>query len=107
MQRNKNYRLTRSVRGKRSKTSKSSRKSRFMMILLIFIPLLIILLQQPNGLIHVLMKSYRRHQLAKEIEDYKIKAELLESKIAKSRNPEYVKKYLMDYYKMVPIESVK
>ncbi|MEO0091805.1 MAG: hypothetical protein ABIK61_03740 [candidate division WOR-3 bacterium] len=92
---------------KRSRAHKSKKKSYFLIFILVFIPLFVLFVPGPNGLIKVLSKSYRRHQLKKEIEYYKIKAELLESKIAKTHNLDYVKKYLMDYYKMVPKESVK
>ncbi|MCX7785221.1 MAG: hypothetical protein N2201_03195 [candidate division WOR-3 bacterium] len=92
---------------KQRKLHKSKKKHYLLILLLFIIPLFIIFIPGPNGLINVLAKSYRKHQLQKEIEYYKIKAELLESKIAKAHNPEYVKKYLMDYYKMVPKDSAK
>ncbi len=61
----------------------------------------------PNGLIKVIHKTHRKQQLHNEIEGLKIKAELIESKIVKGQNPEYIRKYLMDYYEMVPKDSSK
>lgn len=61
----------------------------------------------PNGLIKVIQKTHRKQQLHNEIENLKIKAELIESKIAKGQNTKYMRKYLIDCYEMVPKDSSK
>lgn len=87
--------------------SSKYRKRNLIVGLSIFIILFFFFVPGPNGLYKVVTKSYKIHRLQKEIENLKIKAELVESKIAKGNNPEYLRKYLIDYYKMVPKDSVK
>lgn len=84
-----------------------TRKRSLFIVFLIFVVLVIIFVPGPNGLIKVIHKSYKIDQLRNEMENLKIKAELLESKISKGQNPEYLRKYLIDYYKMVPKDSSK
>lgn len=61
----------------------------------------------PNGLAKVISKTIKKQWMHNEIEQLKIKAELIESKISKGQNEEYLRKYLIDNYKMVPKDSAK
>ncbi len=89
----------------RYKQPSKHRKRNIIFSLAIVFILFIIFVPGPNGLYKVLTKSHKIHRLNQEIENLKIKAELVESKIAKGHDPQYLKKYLMDYYKMVPKDS--
>jgi cell division protein FtsB len=79
--------------------------------LLVFISMLFVLVivfvPGHNGLIKILTKSYKIHKLYNENERLKIKAELIESKIAKAQNPEFLKKYMRDNYQIVLKDSSK
>jgi cell division protein FtsB len=83
------------------------RKRNFIFALALLVILVVVFVPGPNGLYKVLNKSYKIRQINREIENLKIKAELIESKIAKGHDPQYLKKYLMDYYQMAPKDSAK
>lgn len=85
---------------------KAKRRALIIIFSIIFL-LGIFFIPGPNGLVKVIYKSYKKQQLYNEIEQLKIKAELIESKIAKGQNQEYLRKYLIDCYKMVPKNSLK
>jgi cell division protein FtsB len=82
-----------------------ARKRRLIIGLSLLLLLIVVFAHGPNGLVKVIYKTYQKHKLYNDIENLKIKAELIESKTAKGQNPEYLRKYLIDYYKMVPIDS--
>jgi len=87
-------------------TPKSKRRK--IVVTLIALTLLgIIFIPGPNGLARVLYKNYKKQQLHKRIEQLKIKAELIEAKIDKGQNEEYLRKYLHDNYNMVSKDSLK
>jgi cell division protein FtsB len=97
------------VRRYRSNIGKppKERKRIIFMVSLVIVLLIIFFVPGPNGLVKVLYKTYKKQRLHNEIEQLKIKAELIEAKIAKGQNEEYLRKYLKDNYQMVPKDSVK
>ncbi len=85
-------------------TPKTKRKN-LLIGLAISVFLLLFFMPGPNGLVKVIYKSYKKQKLYKEIEQLKIKAELIQSKIAKAQNDEYLRKFLRDYYYPVSKDS--
>jgi cell division protein FtsB len=55
-----------------------------------------------NGLINLTLKRLKIQKLHNEIENLKIKIELVRAKIDKTNDPEYIKRYAYDRYGMVP-----
>jgi cell division protein FtsB len=83
------------------------KRKKIMIFLFFFVLLGAVFLPGPNGLVRVLYKNYKKKQFHKQIEQLKIKAELIEAKIDKGHNEEYLRKYLQDNYNMVLKDSLK
>ncbi|MEO0076167.1 MAG: hypothetical protein ABIK33_06305 [candidate division WOR-3 bacterium] len=86
---------------------RDSKQKIFIITFSVLLVLSIIFLPGSNGVISVVQRVRLKRYLQREIEYYKIKSELIESKIAKGQNPEYLKRYLQDYYALVPKDSIK
>jgi len=99
--------MTKKTRRCRYGQPPKARKRKLIIVLSVLLLLVVVFAHGPNGLVKVITKTYKKQKLYNEIENLKIKAELIESKIAKGQNPEYLRKYLTDYYKMVPQDSSK
>lgn len=87
-------------------TPKTKRKKILLPLFILFI-LGVIFIPGPNGLVKVIYKNYRKQRLHREIEQLKIKAELIEAKISRGNDEQYMHKYLEDNYNMVPKDSAK
>ncbi|MCS7258594.1 MAG: hypothetical protein NZ601_04430 [candidate division WOR-3 bacterium] len=71
-----------------------------------FLIILIVLLFNPMGLIKLIHQKYKIKKISTELDQLKLKAELIEAKIDKLNNDEYLKKFLQDFCKFIPIDSV-
>ncbi len=83
-----------------------AKKKKILIPLLLVIIVGVLFIPGSNGLAKVLSKNYRKQQLEKQIERLKIKAELIEAKIARAQDPTYLRQYLRDNYGMVPKDSM-
>ncbi|MEO0075310.1 MAG: hypothetical protein ABIK31_04285 [candidate division WOR-3 bacterium] len=82
------------------------RKKKLIIYLSIFFLVVAFFIPGPNGLARVIYKYYQKQCLHKDIEQLKIKAELIQAKINKSKDERYLKKYLQDNYQMIPAETI-
>ena len=82
-------------------------KLKLLVFLSILLILVIVFVPGHNGLIKIIYKSHKVHKLYNENENLKIKVELIEAKIAKVQNPEFLKKYMKDNYQIVTKDSSK
>lgn len=80
----------------------SKKRKRLFILLLILGILIIIFIPGHNGLINLARKKFKIQKLHNEIENLKIRIELVRSKIDKSKDPEFIKRYAKDRYNMVP-----
>lgn len=78
------------------------RRKRFFFFCLILIFLIVIFVPGHNGLITLTAKRLKIQKLKNEIENLKIKIELVRAKIDKTKDPEYIRRYAYDRYRMVP-----
>lgn len=97
----------RTVKRYRYQAKPKPSKLKLVFFLSILFILIIVFVPGHNGLVKVLNKSYQINKIHRENENLKIKAELIELKIAKGQDPEYLKKYLRDCYQMVSKDSSK
>lgn len=84
-----------------------AKRKKMFFFLVIIIGLGSIFVPGPNGLAKVIYKSYKKQQLQRQIEQFKIKAELIEAKIARGKDENYLRKYLQDNYNMVSKDSIE
>ena len=80
----------------------AKKRKRLFFFFLILVILLLIFIPGHNGLIKLTAKRLKIQKLHNEIENLKIRIELVRAKIARSKNPEYIKRYAHDRYGMVP-----
>lgn len=80
----------------------SRKRKRLFLLLLILGILIIIFIPGHNGLINLARKKFKIQKLHNEIENLKIRIELVRSKIEKSKDKEFIKRYVQDRYNMVP-----
>lgn len=78
------------------------KRRRLFLLLLILGILMLIFLPGHNGLIKLISKQFEVKKLRREIEDLKIKIELVRAKIERTNDPEFIKRYAFDRYRMIP-----
>jgi cell division protein FtsB len=60
----------------------------------------------PQGAAKLIYQNYKIKARKAKIEELKLKALLLEDKTVKLQDSRYLRKFLQDYYKFVPKESI-
>jgi cell division protein FtsB len=78
------------------------KRKRLIFFLLILIVLILIFVPGHNGLIKITGKKLRIQKLHNEIENLKVKIELVRAKTDRANDPEYIKQYVHDRYGMIP-----
>jgi len=81
---------------------KAKRRRRFFIFFLIIFILGVIFIPGHNGVIKLMAKQLRIRRLRHEIENLKIKIELVRAKVDRTNDPEFIKRYAYDRYGMVP-----
>lgn len=82
------------------------KKKRLIIYLSIIFLIVALFIPGHNGLARVIYKYYQKQCLRKDIEQLKIKAELIQAKINKGSDDRYLKRYLQDNYQMIPADTV-
>lgn len=90
---------------KRRRYQKRVRINSMVIIWGIMLLILVAFLFNPSGIVKLLYQKSTIKKMSNEIEQLKLKAELIEAKIDKVNNDEYLKKFLQDFCKFVPVES--
>ncbi|MEO0071972.1 MAG: hypothetical protein ABIK10_00835 [candidate division WOR-3 bacterium] len=91
---------------KQRRYQKRGRINSMLIIWGITVLILMVFLFNPSGIVRLLYQKSTIKKMSNEIEQLKLKAELIEAKLDKVNNDEYLKKFLQDFCKFVPVESV-
>jgi cell division protein FtsB len=83
-------------------TRNPKKRKRLFFFLLILIILILIYVPGHNGLIKITGKKLRISKLHNEIENLKVRIELVRTKTERADDPEYIKRYAYDRYGMIP-----
>lgn len=83
--------------------------SRKRLLLLVFIITIfaLIFIPGPTGVFRIIKNELKLKRLNREIEQLKVRIELLNAKKKETENPEYVKKFLGDYFNNIVIDTIQ
>jgi cell division protein FtsB len=81
---------------------KKNRSKRLFLFFLILFVLGLIFVPGHNGLIKLAAKQLWIRKLHGEIENLKMRIELVRAKVAQASDPEFIKRYAHDRYGMIP-----
>ena len=83
-------------------TRNPKKRKRLFLFLLVLGILMLIFIPGHNGLIKLAAKQIQIQKLHNEIEDLKMRIELVRAKVDRTKDPKYIIRYAHDRYGMIP-----